>query len=477
MNEISKVYQPGEIEQKWYKFWEEKNFFQPEINPSKKPFTIVIPPPNITGILHIGHALNNILQDILIRQQRMNKVPALWLPGTDHAGIATQNVVETKLAQKNLKRQDVGRDKFLKEVWQWKAEYGGTIITQLKKLGCSCDWSRERFTLDEGLCRAVQQAFIHLYNKGLIYRGSFIVNWCPRCQTALSNEEVQYEDIKGFLYYIKYPLKSVVRSSGRPVSQFRPADRQTGRPADYIIVATTRPETMLGDMALAVNPKDERYKKFIGGKLILPVVNRELKLIADEMVDPEFGTGAVKVTPCHDPNDYELSLRHSLKGMVIMNPDGTMNSNTGRYRGMDRFECREALLTDLKERSFIEKIEPYQHSVGHCYRCHTMIEPSFSEQWFVKMKELARPAIGVVDRDEIRFYPRRWKKVYLNWMNNIKDWCISRQIWWGHRIPAWFCQDCYNKYLDKRRGKEIDLPLEISDKEAGIVVSRSKPPK
>ncbi|MEA3328174.1 MAG: valine--tRNA ligase [Candidatus Omnitrophota bacterium] len=469
MNEIPKIYDSKQVEEKWYKIWEEKGFFQPKIDLSKKPFTVVIPPPNVTGILHIGHALNNILQDILIRWQRMNGVPALWVPGTDHAGIATQNVVEEKLRQKNLKRQDLGREKFLEEIWQWKTRHGGTIIEQLKKLGCSCDWSRERFTLDQGLSQAVQQAFIHLYNKGLIYRGSFIVNWCPRCQTALSNEEVQHEDKQGNLYYIRYPFKSVGQSSSQPA--------WTGRSADYVTVATTRPETMLGDTAVAVNPKDKRYKKFIGKKLILPVINKELEIIADQMVDPEFGTGAVKITPCHDPNDYEISLRHCLKGVVVMNPDGTMNSNAGKYQGMDRFGCREVLLADLKEKGLVEKVKLHQHSIGHCYRCHTMIEPFFSEQWFVKMKQLAQPAIQVVKQAKIKFYPGRWTKVYLNWMDNIKDWCISRQIWWGHRLPVWFCRDCYQKYLSRRLAKEIDLPLQISDKQAGIIVSQTKPSK
>ena len=457
MAEIPKVYDPKNIEDKWYKFWEEKGFFQPKIDPHKKAYTIVIPPPNVTGTLHMGHALNNVLQDILIRWKRMKGRSALWLPGTDHAGIATQNVVEQQLAREGLKRQDLGREKFIEEVWRWKKEYGNTIVKQLKKLGCSCDWSRESFTLDNKLSRAVQDVFIRLYKKGLIYRGSFIVNWCPRCQTALSDEEVQYQDIPGNLYYIKYPFKD--------------------NPNQGITVATTRPETMLGDTAVAINPGDNRYAHLVGKKLNLPIVNRALEIIADKAVDSQFGTGAVKVTPCHDPNDYALAVTHHLKGIMVMNPDGTMNSQAGNYQGMDRLECREALVTDLKERGLLEKIDVHQHSVGHCYRCHTMIEPYFSEQWFVKMKPLAKPAIKVVNQGKVKFYPGRWTKVYLDWMNNIRDWCISRQIWWGHRIPAWFCQDCYRKYLDKHLAKEIELPLEISDKQAGIVVSASRPEK
>ncbi len=457
MDELTKVYNPKDIEDKWYGFWEAKKFFQPSIDPQKKPYTIVIPPPNVTGTLHMGHALNNVLQDILIRWKRMKGMSALWLPGTDHAGIATQNVVEQQLAREGLKRQDLGREKFVKRVWRWKKEYGNTIVRQLKKLGCSCDWSRESFTLDDKLSRAVQDIFIRLYKKGLIYRGSFIVNWCPRCQTALSDEEVQHQDTPGNLYYIKYPFKD--------------------NPRQGITVATTRPETMLGDTAVAVNPRDNRYKHLVGKKLNLPIVDRTLEIIADEAVDSEFGTGAVKITPCHDPNDYQLATIHHLKGIIVMNPDGTMNSHAGNYQGMDRLECREALLTDLKERGLLEKIDVHQHSVGHCYRCHTMIEPYFSEQWFVKMKPLARPAIKVVKQGKVKFYPDRWTKVYLDWMNNIRDWCISRQIWWGHRIPAWFCQDCYRRYLAKHLAKEIKLPLEISVKQAGIVVSASRPEK
>lgn len=455
MEEISKVYRPKEVEEKWYKFWEENKFFRPKIDPAQKPYVISIPPPNITGILHMGHALNNTIQDILIRWKRMEGVPTLWVPGTDHAGIATQNVVEQELASEGLKRQDLGREKFIERVWRWRDEYGRTIIQQLKRLGCSCDWTRERFTLDEEYSTAVEEVFIRLYEQKLIYRGSFIVNWCPRCQTALSDEEAQHEPIQGNLYYIKYPLKS--------------------SPYEWVVVATTRPETMLGDTAVAVNPRDKRYKKMIGKTLHLPIIDRELKVIADDLVDPKFGTGAVKVTPCHDPNDYEIGCRHQLKGVLVMNPDGTMNPNAGPYEGMDRFECREALLVDLRERELLVKVVPHQHAVGHCYRCHTMIEPYFSEQWFVRMKGLSGPAIKAVSEGKIKFHPSRWKKVYLNWMYNIKDWCISRQIWWGHRIPAWFCQDCYKEYQKQRLSGEIKLPLRISDKDAGILVSSKRP--
>lgn len=456
MEEISKVYRPKEVEDRWYRFWEENKYFQPKTEPTKTPYVISIPPPNITGILHMGHALNNTLQDILIRWKRMDGVPTLWVPGTDHAGIATQNVVEQELARQGLRRQDLGREKFLERVWRWRDEYGRTIIQQLKKIGCSCDWTRERFTLDEGCSKAVEEVFIRLYKKGLIYRGSFIVNWCPRCQTALSDEEAQHEDIQGSLYYIKYPLK--------------------GSSYEWVQVATTRPETMLGDTAVAVNPRDKRYKKLVGKTLILPIIERELEIIADDIVDPKFGTGAVKVTPCHDPNDYEIGCRHGLKGVLVMNPDGTMNRSAGPYEGMDRFECREALLVSLRERGLLVKVVTHQHAVGHCYRCHTMIEPYFSEQWFVRMKPLAEPAIKVVEDGKIKFHPPRWKKVYLNWMYNIKDWCISRQIWWGHRIPAWFCKRCYKRYLDERLGGEISLPLKISTEEAGIHVARRRPP-
>lgn len=439
MNDIPKAYNPKLSEDKWYSYWEEKGLFKANVNPQKKPYTIVIPPPNITGILHMGHALNNTIQDILIRYKRMQGYETLWLPGTDHAGIATQNVVEKELAKEGLKRQDLGRAEFLNRVWKWNAEYGSTIIRQLKKLGCSCDWSRTRFTMDEGLSNAVLEVFIRLYHKKLIYKGDYIINWCPRCQTALSDEEAQHRDIEGMLYYIKYPVKKSPPKAGPPRAE---------KTEDYVVIATTRPETMLGDVAVAFNPKDKRYKHIKGKKLILPIVNRELDTIFDKLVDPKFGTGALKVTPAHDPVDFQLGIAHSLIPINVMNPDGTMNEMAGvDYEGMDRFECREALLEDLKERSLLIKSQPHRHAVAHCYRCHTMVEPRLSKQWFVKMKPLAERSIEAVRKKRIKFFPGRWTKVYLNWMENIKDWCISRQIWWGHRIPVYYCKSCKDKII------------------------------
>ena len=433
MNDIPKAYNPKITEDKWYKHWEEKGLFKAEVNSEKRSYTIVIPPPNITGILHMGHALNNTIQDILTRYKRMQGFEALWLPGTDHAGIATQNVVEKELAKEGLKRQDLGREEFLKRVWKWREKYGNTIIRQLKKLGCSCDWSRTRFTMDEGLSDAVLEVFIRLYNKGLIYKGDYIINWCPRCQTALSDEEAQHRDVDGMLYYIKYRIKDSQKE-------------------DYVIIATTRPETMLGDVAVAFSPKDTRYKHLKGKKLILPILNRELGAIFDRLVDPKFGTGALKVTPAHDPVDFQLGISHKLKSINVMNPDATMNRNASvDYEGMDRFECREALIEALKERGLLVKTEPHRHAVAHCYRCHTMVEPRLSKQWFVKMKPLAKKGIEAAKKGRIKFYPTRWTKVYLNWMENIKDWCISRQIWWGHRIPIYYCQECKKTIASKVR--------------------------
>lgn len=451
MIDIPTKYDPKITEDKWYKYWEDSGFFKAKADPDKKPYTIVIPPPNITGILHMGHALNNSIQDILIRYKRMRGYEVLWLPGTDHAGIATQNVVEKQLAKENLKRQDVGRDEFLKRVWKWRDEYGNTIITQLKKLGCSCDWSRTRFTMDEGLSDAVLEVFVKLYEKGLIYKGDYIINWCPRCQTALSDEEAERRDIDGMLYYIKYAV------SGSD---------------DHVVVATTRPETMLGDVAVAFNPKDKRYKHLKGKKLILPVLNRELEAIFDRLVDPKFGTGALKVTPAHDPIDFQLGLTHNLKPINVMNPNATMNKYASiEYDGMDRLECREALLEELKERNLLVKTEPHRHAVAHCYRCHTMVEPRLSKQWFVKMKPLAKRGIQAVRKKKIKFYPSRWTKVYLNWMDNIKDWCISRQIWWGHRIPVYYCKDCQAAAQgSKARSSK-------SKKDPGIIVSKVRPDK
>ncbi|HLD69893.1 MAG TPA: valine--tRNA ligase, partial [Candidatus Omnitrophota bacterium] len=420
--ELPSRYNPQETEDKWCKIWEDQHLFHAKVNPDKKPFTVVIPPPNVTGILHMGHALNNTLQDILVRYKRMKGFETLWMPGTDHAGIATQNVVEKQLAQEGKKRQDLGREEFLKRLWDWQKQCGGTIFHQLKKLGSSCDWDRTRFTMDEEYSDAVKLTFVKLFEKGLIYRGERIINWCPRCQSALSDEEAEHKEVKGALYHIYYPFKD--------------------NPNQSVVVATTRPETMLGDTAVAVNPKDTRYKKFIGKILVLPLMNREIKIIADDFVDSQFGSGAVKVTPAHDPNDFVMGKRHNLQFINILHPDGCLNSQAGRFAGLDRFIARKQIVESLKSSGNLEKIEEHIHAVGHCYRCHTILEPYLSKQWFVKMKPLAGPAIAVVKKGKIKFTPKRWTKVYLNWMENIQDWCISRQIWWGHRIPVWYCQNC-----------------------------------
>ncbi|MFH0912969.1 MAG: valine--tRNA ligase [Candidatus Omnitrophota bacterium] len=460
MKEIPTRYNPKETEDKWYKIWEENNLFSAGSNHAKKPFCIVIPPPNVTGILHMGHALNNTIQDILIRYHRMKGEESLWMPGTDHAGIATQNVVEKAIAKDGLKRQDLGREKFIEKVWQWKEQYGSTIIHQLKKLGASCDWDRMRFTMEEEYSRAVLEVFVRLYEKGLIYRGSYIINWCPRCQTALSDEEAPHRELQGSLYYLRYPFKGQSSSRGED---------------HYIVVATTRPETMLGDTAVAVNPRDKRYKKFIGKVLILPLINREIKIIADNMVDMKFGTGMVKVTPAHDPNDYILGKKHHLEFINIMHPDGRLNENAGDYKDMDRFKARELILEDLKGKGLLEKVQPHQLSAGHCYRCHTLIEPYLSRQWFVKMKPLAKPAIAAVKKGKIRFHPQRWTKIYLSWMENIQDWCISRQIWWGHRLPVYYCRNCM-KQANELSVVSCQLSEKTKDKK-GIIVSRVKPEK
>ena len=477
MTDLATKYNHRITEDKWYKYWEEKGFFKPRVNLKKRPYTIVIPPPNITGILHMGHALNNTIQDILIRYKRMQGYEALWLPGTDHAGIATQNVVEKELAKENKTRQDLGREEFLQRVWKWREEYGNTIIRQLKKLGSSCDWSRTRFTMDEGLSDAVLEVFIRLYEKGLIYRGNYIINWCPRCQTALSDEEAQHRDIDGMLYYINYQIKD----DNEP----KPANRQTGKQANYVTVATTRPETMLGDVAVAFSPKDKRYKHLKGKRLILPILNRELDAIFDRLVDPKFGTGALKVTPAHDPVDFQLGITHKLTPINVMNPDATMNDMAGvDYKGMDRFECREAILEDLKERGLLVKTEPHRHAVAHCYRCHTMVEPRLSKQWFIKMKPLAKRGIEAVRKKKIKFHPARWTKVYLNWMENIKDWCISRQIWWGHRIPVYYCRQCQDRLAVSVEPALSEVEGRLSPKTAnqkpqtanrGIIVSKTRP--
>ncbi len=457
IDEIPKQYSPKETEEKWYEFWEQNKYFSAKPDPGKKPFTIVIPPPNVTGILHMGHALNNTIQDILIRYHRMKGEEALWMPGTDHAGIATQNVVEKSIAKEGIKRQDLGREKFVERVWLWKEQYGSTIIHQLKKLGASCDWPRLRFTMDEKYSKAVIEVFVRLYEKGLIYRGSYIINWCPRCQTALSDEEVTHHDLKGNLYYIRYPLKQSSVVSRQSSENAKSIDHRPSVPAgqagtmDYIVVATTRPETMLGDTAVAVNPRDKRYKKLIGKSLILPLINREIKIIADNMVEMKFGTGAVKVTPAHDPNDYALGKKHGLEFINVMRHDARMNEFAGNYQGMDRFKAREIIIEDLKKQGLLEKVEPHELSVGHCYRCHTIVEPYLSKQWFVKMKPLAKPAIEAVKKGKVKFYPQRWTKVYLNWMENIQDWCISRQIWWGHRLPVYYCRKCNETIVSKAK--------------------------
>ena len=427
MVDIPKTYDPKPIEGKWYKFWLDRKYFHAEEKSDGQPFCIVIPPPNVTGSLHIGHALDNTLQDILIRWRRMQGYNTLWLPGTDHAGIITQHVMEKMLAEEGLSRQQIGREKFLERMWRWKEKSRGTIIGQLMKLGCSCDWDRERFTLDEGLSRAVRTAFKRLYEEGLIYRGSYIVNWCPRCETALSDLEVEYVEEEGKLYYVRYPIAD---GNGE------------------VVIATTRPETMLGDTGVAVNPEDERYKHLIGKKAILPIVGRELPILGDPAVDMEFGTGVLKVTPAHDPADFEIGKRHNLPELNVMNPNGTMNENAGKFKGMDRYECREAILKELKEEGYLVKVEDYTHAVGTCERCHTPIEPIVSEQWFVRMKPLAQKAIEAAREKRVRFIPEMWEKEFYNWMENIKDWCISRQIWWGHRIPVWNCQSCGEEIVE-----------------------------
>ncbi len=421
MKELSKSYDPRNVEDRIYKMWNDGGYFEGHVDPDKKPFTIVIPPPNVTAQLHIGHACDDTIQDILTRFKRMQGYSALWLPGTDHAGIATQIKVEEKLRKEGLTRYDLGREKFLDEVWAWKNEYGGRIINQLKKLGSSCDWSRERFTMDEGCSRAVRKVFSEMYEKGLIYKGSRIVNWCPDCVTALSDIEVEHEDQKGHLWHIRYQVKD--------------SD-------EYITVATTRPETMLGDSGVAVNPEDERYTHLIGKTCILPLVGREIPIVADDYVDTAFGTGCVKMTPAHDPNDFEVGLRHSLKQIRVLDDHGCVNANGGKYEGLGRYEARKKIVEDLEACGALVKIEDYSHNVGTCYRCKANVEPIISEQWFVKMEPLAKEAIRTVKEGEIKFVPERFTKVYINWMENIHDWCISRQLWWGHQIPAWYCEDC-----------------------------------
>ena len=421
--ELPKVYEPKEVEGRIYQMWEEHGCFEGHRDPDKKPFTIVMPPPNVTGQLHMGHAMDSTLQDILIRFKRMQGYAALWVPGTDHAGIATQIKVEEELRKKEgLSRYDLGREKFLERVWDWKRQYGNRIVEQQKKLGASCDWSRARFTMDEGLSKAVRHVFVSLYNKGLIYKGSRIINWCPHCVTALSDAEVEYQDKPGHLWHIRYPIQ--------------------GEEGRYVVVATTRPETMLGDTGVAVNPNDERYQDIVGKKCILPLVGREMPIVADEYVDMEFGTGCVKMTPAHDPNDFEVGLRQHLDTIRVLDDNGKVVEGYGRYSGLDRYEARKAIVADLEEQDYLVKVEDHQHNVGTCYRCHNDVEPLISAQWFVKMEPLAREALRVVNDGEVQFVPDRFAKIYTNWMENVHDWCISRQLWWGHQIPAWTCQDC-----------------------------------
>jgi len=433
--QLPTVYDPGRVEDKWYKFWLEKNYFRAEVRPGKPEYCITIPPPNVTGSLHIGHALCYTIQDVLTRWKRMQGFETLCLPGTDHAGIATQNKVEQQLAEEGLTRHDLGREEFLKRVWAWREEYGGQILHQFKKMGFSFDWSRERFTMDEGYVDAVLESFVRLFNKGLIYRGARVINWCPRCHTAISDIEVEYVEQHSHLWHLRYPLDT-------PTSPPLSKGGKKGCPG-YVVVATTRPETMLGDTAVAVNPADPRYADLIGRNVRLPLVDRVIPIVADEFVDMDFGSGAVKVTPAHDPNDFEIGMRHALPQVVVIGPDGCMTQEAGaRYEGLDRYEAREKVVADLEAQGLIESIEDYSHSVGTCERCHTVIEPLLSEQWFCRMKELARPAIDVVKQGRIKFFPERYAAIYVDWMENVRDWCISRQLWWGHRIPVWKCDDC-----------------------------------
>ena len=420
-NLLEKAYEPHEVEKRWYQYWEEQDLFAAEEKSPKKGYSIVIPPPNVTGVLHMGHALNSTLQDVLCRYRRLRGDNVLWMPGTDHAGIATQNVVEKKMASEGTDRHQLGREKFIEAVWDWRQKYGGEIINQLKRLGASCDWKRERFTMDEGLSQAVRKVFVDLYHEGLIYRGDYIINWCHRCHTALADLEVEHEEREGHLFHIRYPF---TKGGG------------------VIVIATTRPETMLGDTAVAVHPDDERYRDLKSESVTLPLMDREIPLIKDSYVDMSFGTGGLKVTPAHDPNDFEIGMRHGLPAVKVIGDDGKMTPDAGNFAGLDRFEARKAVIEALKKEKLLEKVEPYRHSVGHCYRCHTMVEPNLSRQWFVKVKPLAQKAIEAVKSGRTRIIPDIWTKTYYDWLENIRDWCISRQIWWGHQIPAWTCEGC-----------------------------------
>jgi len=421
LEQFDKAYEPREVEKRWYEFWEKEQLFAAEAQSTRPGYSIVIPPPNVTGVLHMGHALNNTMQDILCRYRRLRGDNVLWMPGTDHAGIATQNVVEKKLAEEGTDRHQLGREKFIEAVWRWREKYGSAIINQLKRLGASCDWARERFTMDEGLSKAVRKVFVQLYEEGLIYRGNYIINWCHRCHTALADLEVEHEEIDGHLYHIRYPFAD---GSGA------------------IVVATTRPETMLGDTAVAVHPDDERYRNIKSDTVILPLMKREIPIIRDSYVDMSFGTGGLKITPAHDPNDFEIGARHHLPSVKVISDDGDMSAEAGRFEGLNRFECRRAVVKELEDEGLLVKIEPYRHSVGHCYRCKTVVEPNLSKQWFVRTKPLAEQAIAAVQSGQTKIIPEMWTNTYFDWMNNIRDWCVSRQIWWGHQIPAWTCEEC-----------------------------------
>ena len=426
--QLDKTYEPKSVESRLYDFWQKNGYFHAEPDKSKKPYTIVMPPPNITGQLHMGHALDNTLQDILTRFRRMQGYCTLWLPGTDHASIATEAKIVAAMAEEGVTKGDLGRDGFLERAWEWKKVYGGRITEQLRKMGSSCDWSRERFTMDEGCSKAVKEVFVNLYNKGLIYRGERIINWCPHCKTSISDAEVEYTEQDGFFWHLRYPLTD---GSG------------------FIELATTRPETLLGDTAVAVHPDDERYKALVGKTLTLPLVGREIPIVADSYVDPEFGTGVVKITPAHDPNDFEVGLRHNLEVITVLDDGAVINENGGKYQGLDRYEARKRIVEDLEKGGFLVRVEPHAHNVGECYRCHTTVEPRVSRQWFVKMEPLAKPAIEAVKTGETKFIPERFEKTYFHWMENIRDWCISRQLWWGHRIPVWYCDDCGETVVTK----------------------------
>ena len=426
--QLDKTYEPKSVESRLYDFWQKNGYFHAEPDKSKKPYTIVMPPPNITGQLHMGHALDNTLQDILTRFRRMQGYCTLWLPGTDHASMATEAKIVAAMAEEGVTKDDLGRDGFLERAWEWKKVYGGRITEQLRKMGSSCDWSRERFTMDEGCSKAVKEVFVNLYNKGLIYRGERIINWCPHCKTSISDAEVEYTEQDGFFWHLRYPLTD---GSG------------------FIELATTRPETLLGDTAVAVHPDDERYKALVGKTLTLPLVGREIPIVADSYVDPEFGTGVVKITPAHDPNDFEVGLRHNLEVITVLDDGAVINENGGKYQGLDRYEARKRIVEDLEKGGFLVRVEPHAHNVGECYRCHTTVEPRVSRQWFVKMEPLAKPAIEAVKTGETKFIPERFEKTYFHWMENIRDWCISRQLWWGHRIPVWYCDDCGETVVTK----------------------------